>query len=91
MLRRELVALGIAVDANNIAGMSNFNATATNTGAVETFSLHPHSENINSLTVGGRKLYLAATKELSKEERIGVSIENRYNAKNYLETLSLKY
>ena len=66
-------------------------STATRSSTVETFSLHPYSENINPSTVEGRKLYLAATKELGKDERISVSIENGHIVKNHLETLSSKY
>ena len=91
MSRRELAALGIATDTNNTGVMSNNSNAGTNTGAVESFSLHPHSDNINPATVEGRKLYLAATKELSKDERITISIDNAHNVKNHLETLSSKY
>ena len=70
--------------------MSNTGYAVVNTGTVETFSLHLYSENINSSSVERRKLSLAATNELSKEERISISIENSHNAKNHLETLSSK-
>ena len=91
MSRRELAALGITINTNDTTGISNSNSIVANTGTVETFTLYLHLENINASIVQGRKLYLAATKELGKEERIGISIENRQNVKNHLETLSLKY
>ena len=47
-------------------------SAATETGTVETFSLHPYSENINPSTVEGWKLYFTATKELGQDERISV-------------------
>lgn len=92
MSRRELRVLGVILNTNNTGDMSNSDDTAaSNTGTVESFSLHPYSENINPSTIEGRKLYLAATKELSKDQRISVSIENGHKVKNHLETCSSKY
>ena len=97
MSRRELIALGVIANANNASTMSGTGGSSStgtgtsNTGAVESFSLHPCSENINPSTVEGRKLYLAATKELNKEDRISMSIENGHKVKNHLETCDSKH
>lgn len=101
MSRRELRALGVIVNPNNTRTMSNANnavavannvgAVANNAGTVEKFSLHPYSENINPSTVEGRKLYLTATTELNKDDKIRISIENGHKVKNHLETCSSKY
>ena len=74
---------------NNAGTISNTNAAGTGS-ITQTFLLHPYSENVNPSAVEGRKLYLAATKELDEDKRISVSIENGHKVKNHLETLSSK-
>ena len=69
MSRRELAALGIPINTNNVSGMSNTGATVVNTGEVETFSLHPHSEIINPSTVVRKKAFLGSYKRIEQRRK----------------------
>jgi len=83
MSNRELRALGLSVNTNNTGTICNTNiaGTAGTESTVETFLLHPYSDNINPSTVEGRKLYLVATKELGEDKKISITIENSLNVK----------
>ena len=57
---------------------------------VESFALHPCSDNINLSTAEGRTLFLSATVELSDDKKIAMPIDNSHREKNHLETCSSK-
>ena len=71
-------------------------AAATGAGArtvatTETFALHAHARNVNPSTQEGLKLFLKATEEFSKEDKLDLSIKNTHVMKNHLETCSHKF
>ena len=82
MSSRDLRALGRTSTTNDGAGI---------VAVTKTLASHPCAVNINPSTQEGLKLFLKATEELSKEDKLSLSIENAYAMKNLLETCSHEF
>ena len=59
-------------------GTSTTNAGTGIVAATETFKLHPHAGNVNPSTQEGLKLFLKATEEFPREDKLSLSIENSH-------------